>query len=282
MVSDVGQPPIPKLPGFNRLVKGRYGYFLYNDNDIYVGRALRDYGEYSEFEIAFFRQVVRPGDGVVEVGANIGAHTVPLAQLVGSTGRVVAIEAQRIVFQTLCANLALNSIVNVEAINAAAGSAPGSLLIPDFDYSREGNFGGISVNKFEQGRKGAVVTLDDVVDLKRLKLIKIDVEGMEGEVLAGARKLIEAHKPFLYVENDRIEQSPALIRQLFDYGYRLWWHLPPLFNPQNFLANPSDAHPGMISVNVFGAHRSVDLRHPGGQEITDPQAHPIRPRPRQV
>lgn len=275
-MTDGGPPPAPTLPGFNKLVKGRYGYFLYNENDIYVGRAMRDYGEYSEFELNFLRQIVRAGDGVVEVGANIGSHTVPLAQLVGKAGRVVAIEAQRVVFQTLCANLALNSIVNVDALHAAAGAAPGVLAIPDIDYAREANFGGVSVNKFASGRKVPVVTLDDAIDIPRLKLIKIDVEGMEGEVLTGTRKLIEAHKPFLYVENDRVEQSPALIRQLMDYGYRLWWHMPPLFNPKNFLANAVDSHPGMKSVNVFAAHRSVDLKHTGGQEIIDPEAHPIK------
>ncbi|MGE0735339.1 MAG: FkbM family methyltransferase [Alphaproteobacteria bacterium] len=275
-MSSADQTAMPSLPGFNKLVKGRYGYFLYNENDIYVGRALRDYGEYSESEMAFLRQVLRPGDGVVEVGANVGAHTVPLAQHVGSAGRVVAVEAQRVVFQTLCANVALNSLVNVDAVHAAAGAAAGTLLIPDIDYSREGNFGGVSVDKFEQGRKVRVAALDEIVDLKRVKLVKIDVEGMEFEVLAGARKLIETHKPFLYLENDRVEKSSALLRQLFEFGYRLWWHTPLLFNPANFFANAADRYTGVRSINVFGAHRSVDLRHSGGQEITDPEAHPLK------
>ena len=88
---------------------------LYNFHDLYIGRSLDLYGEYSEGEIDLFGQIVQPGQVVVEVGANIGAHTVFLAHRSGPAARVLAFEPQRIVFQTLCANLALNSITNVDA-----------------------------------------------------------------------------------------------------------------------------------------------------------------------
>jgi hypothetical protein len=65
-------------------------------------------------------------------------------------------------------------------------------------------------------------------------LVKIDVERMEREVIEGVRALIERSRPFLYIENDRVEESAALISLIQDCGYRLWWHIPPLFNPDNF------------------------------------------------
>src|SRR5690606_13771278 len=57
----------------------RHGPMLFNKRDLYVGRSLATYGEFSEAEIGLFRQILRPGGVVIEAGANIGAHTVPLA-----------------------------------------------------------------------------------------------------------------------------------------------------------------------------------------------------------
>ena len=71
----------------NRLVAGRHGQFLYNTNDRYIGRSLEFYGEYCEQEADLYRQLLRPGDTVIEVGANIGALTVPLRGPSGRAGR---------------------------------------------------------------------------------------------------------------------------------------------------------------------------------------------------
>src|SRR5690242_661708 len=99
-------PLIPDL-GFIRLKQCRHGRMIYNTNDIYVGRSLDLYGEYSEGETEVFAQLVNAGDVVVEVGANIGTSTVWFGKHVGPAGAVVALEPQRIVFQILCANVAL-------------------------------------------------------------------------------------------------------------------------------------------------------------------------------
>src|SRR5437773_2697778 len=101
-----GSNAVSAFPQFNRLKQCRHGMMLYNINDVYIGRSLDQYGEFSEGELDLFQQFVKPGQLILEVGANIGAHTVWLAQAVGSTGTVLAFEPQRIVYQALCANLA--------------------------------------------------------------------------------------------------------------------------------------------------------------------------------
>ena len=73
----------------------RHGKLMYLLNDAYIGRSLDVYGEYSEGEIDLFRQLLRPGDVAIDVGANIGALTVPMARLVQPGGAVVAFEPQR-------------------------------------------------------------------------------------------------------------------------------------------------------------------------------------------
>src|SRR4029077_19152386 len=102
-------------------------------------------------EQELFQRVVHPGDLVVEVGANIGAHTVELARLVGSDGEVHAFEPQRIVFQTLCANVALNQLTNVRTLQAAVGAQCGTLLVPAIDPATRANFGGVTLRDVDVG-----------------------------------------------------------------------------------------------------------------------------------
>jgi len=187
---------------------------------------------------------------VVEVGANIGAHTVSLARMVGPQGLLVAFEPQRVIFQLLCANVALNSLFNVRTYQAAAGRAAGTLMVPPLDYAAENNFGGVSLGQAAMGEEVAVILLDSLT-LPAVHVLKIDVEGIEAEVLAGARQLIARHRPILYLENDRREKSPALIRLLGELGYACWWHTPALFNPDNFAQCRENIFPGTVSVNLL-------------------------------
>src|ERR1041385_6647627 len=82
-------PPVP-VPEFNRVKDCRYGKMIYNANDMYIGRALELYGEYCQGEADLFAQIVRPGDIVIDAGANIGGHTVFFARAVAPGGYVFA------------------------------------------------------------------------------------------------------------------------------------------------------------------------------------------------
>lgn len=237
--------------GFNQLKPCRHGYMLYNQNDGVIGASLERYGEFTEHEIEIFAQIVKPGDVVLDVGANIGTHTVALARLVGPTGAVYAFEPQRLIFQTLCANLALNSLTNGHAFNMAVGAAPGTATLPVIDPTGLNNFGGVSLKAANQGEVVQVAALDDL-ELAACRLIKIDVEGMEREVLSGAAKTLERFRPILYVENNQADKSDALIRAIDQLGYAMYWHRVPYFNPNNFYGNQDPylaqflAEPNMI------------------------------------
>ncbi|WP_372898469.1 FkbM family methyltransferase [Stieleria sp.] len=267
---------VTHLDHWNNLVKGRDGWFLVNANDMYIGRSLIKYGEFSAGEMKLFRQVVKPGDIVAEIGANIGSHTVGLAQQVQRQGRILAFEPQPVVFQNLCANVALNGLTNVDTFHCGLGAAPDTTVVPDIRYEQEGNFGGFSLStRYRQGTPVEVKRFDDVFRYPRLNLIKIDVEGMEEAVLRGARGSIERFKPVLYVENDRVEQSEALIRLIMEMGYRLWWHLPPLFSDDNFFGDRENIFGNIASLNVVCFHQSVPVVLNGFQEIVDPGKHPL-------
>ena len=262
--------------GFNHCVRAREGYVVYNRNDIYIGRAIESYGEYAEIEAQLLRQLCPVGGSVIEVGANIGTHTLVLAKAVGTSGSVIAFEPQRVVFQTLCANLALNSLTQVDARHAAVGTSTGWVGIPEIDYSLIANYGGLEIGTFAAGTPVRLARLDEEFTGARLDLVKVDVEGMEREVLLGAQGLLSRFRPLLYVENDRIDRSEALIGMLLAQEYRLYWHLPPLFNPDNFFANPANLYPGIVSVNMLAIPRERTQNVTGLSEIRDPSEHPFK------
>ena len=260
-----------------RLKRCREGALIYNINDVFIGRALDKYGEISRGEVIFLSQLIHPGMTVIEVGANIGVLTVPFARLVRPGGKVVAFEPQHIIYQMLCGNLALNAIDNVVAHNSAAGRTVGCITVPPIDYAQPGNFGGVSVGACAEGETAPLVTINSLA-LSRCDFMKIDVEGMELAVLEGASKTLQSFRPRLYVENDRIENSPALIEHLLALDYRLYWHIPWLYNPDNFFGDQENIFPGIVSDNMVAIPRTgpLSITVQGLIEITSKDAKPPR------
>lgn len=240
----------------NELKDCRWGRMLYNRNDVYIGRSLQVYGEFSEGECDLFRQFVQPGWTIVEMGANIGSHTVPLAKWIGGKGRLYAFEPQRIIFQTLCANLAVNDLLNVVAFPHAVGSRGGEIIVPDLNYERENNFGGLELGSYKQGEKVPLVTLDSL-SLEACHFIKMDIEGMEREALLGAQATIERFRPLLYLENDRQDREADLLKTLASLGYQMYHHCPPLFNPRNHFKELRNIFGNLISKNLLCVHHSI-------------------------
>ena len=268
-----------KTDGFNRLVRMRDGWMIYNINDQYIGASIQKYGEFSHGEMELFRQIVTTGSYIVEVGANIGSHTLGLSQQVGISGRVFAYEPQRIIFQNLCANMSINSRSNVYCFEQAVSDEKSLIVIPDIDYSQTANFGGISIDGFTSGRPVRVAVLDEELkDVSRIDLIKVDAEGMEFKALSGAKNVISRHKPFLYVENDRPERSQALIELIKSMEYRLYWHAPKLYNPNNYAGDKENIFGDICSLNMFCFHKSVNIHCGGLSEIIDSCFHPRKGR----
>jgi FkbM family methyltransferase len=257
--------------GFNELRRCRAGPMIYNSHDAYVGRSLQMYGEYSYGETLLFMQIVKPGDLVVEVGANIGAHSVDLARLVGPEGELHAFEPQRIAFQTLCANLALNQCANVRTWPMALGSRPGMAHVPALDPSAPQNFAAARLIDEGAGEPVTMQTLD-ALDLPSCSFVKVDVEGMETAVLEGARETIATYRPLLYVENDRDETSGALIALVESLGYVAHWHVTRLFNPLNFYGELHNVFPSISSINMLCVPRETQLDVPSTQPVVAGQS----------
>ena len=263
---------VPILPadGFNELAICKDGPMLFNRHDTFIGASLRKYGEWSGAELEVFRQIVPANHTVLELGANIGAHTVALSRIVGTGGAVLAFEPQRLVFQTLCANLALNSCANVVARQAAVGAEAGELMVPVLAPDQPNNFGALPLGgRWERGESVPLITIDSL-QLSACRLIKMDVEGMEVEALRGAAETIRRCQPALYVENDREEKSSALIALLMSYGYRLFWHAPYLFQADNFAGEKENIFGRIASFNMLCVPREAGGGISGLVEVSGP------------
>jgi len=246
-----------------QLVPSRHGAMLVNTNDVYMGIAYLKYGECCQSETDLLLRLLQTSGMVIEVGANMGVHTVPMALELQRQGRtLMAFEPQPIIFQQLCANLALNGLLNVTAMPYACGAEPGTVSFAVPDYRKLGNFGGTEMVAPPAASRPAAAAqtathmvacfpLDSFVPPGEVALIKVDVEGFELSVLKGAVQTLERARPVLYIENDRASSSRQLIAWLLDRGYRLWWHTPLLFNPENRNRTQENLYPGIASFNML-------------------------------
>lgn len=259
------------------IVWGRDGTFLVNRKDIYIGRSIEIYGEHGGLEGTFLQRLIKSGDYVIEVGANIGAHTVGLAKAAGANGRVDAYEPQRACYALLQAQISLNQLHTVYAHQTAVGRASGKLWVPSINYAQYGNFGGVALSSDQSAPSEPVnvVTLDDQIGDRPCALLKVDVEGMEEEVIRGALRLIGKHQPLLYVENDRIDKSKSLVALLLELDYRIWWHRPRLYNPGNFFGIKENVYSTITSFNMFCCREN----HPAAESLVEirssEEQHPL-------
>lgn len=174
------------------------------------------------------------GDGVnaIDCGANIGVHTVEWSRHMHGWGRVTAFEPQERVFQALAGNVALNNCFNARVRWAAVGAASGSMSIPVLDPLVPGSFGSLELRdrheredigqpvSYAHGDMDTVEVVSiDMLAPSRLDLIKIDVEGMELEVLAGAAHTLTTCRPVMLIETIKTDVA-VLGRVLEDHGYR--------------------------------------------------------------
>jgi FkbM family methyltransferase len=246
-----------QLPStLHRIARCRYGLMLAPAADTVIGKALALYGEFAESENRVMSAFLGAGEVAVDVGANIGTVTLALARTVGPAGRVVSLEPQRLVFQCLSANLALNGVTCVIALPFAVGRTGGKIAVPALDLATEANFGG---TRLGQGQETALMIALDSLTLKRCSLIKLDVEGMEFEVLEGAAETIRRTQPVIYFEAKTGPGTERCIAWLLERGYRLWWHFAAFFEPDNYRGNASNVFGGLGDINALAVPSTREM-----------------------
>ncbi|MBQ5899808.1 MAG: FkbM family methyltransferase [Alistipes sp.] len=206
------------LEGYLRVVSRLF--FLYRALGIgRTGRAL----EYNYH----LQQLVKEGDTVIDIGANLGYYTRPLADIVGATGEVYAVEPVPVIFSVLKRNIGGRK--NVALLNYALGSEERTIEMANDSVAAAGYFGtgrnfvsdgelsGDAIRFSAQMARGSKL----FADLKRIDFIKCDIEGYERVVIPELQPLIERHHPTVLIETDG-ETRQEIIKMFSQMGYRAY------------------------------------------------------------
>jgi len=223
------------------LILNRLDYNVSGAVQYGVGIQLLDAGSFDAAEVELAGKLLGLrrhyfGDGVtaIDCGANIGVHTIEWAKQMTGWGKVVAIEAQERIYYALAGNIAINNCFNATAIHAAVSDTSGVMRIPLLDYQKPASFGSLELTKLnkteaigqtvdyaaEAGVEVRMTTID-AMNSARCDFIKIDVEGMEMSVLAGAAATISKHSPIIMAESIKTDKE-ALRAKLLALGYRVF------------------------------------------------------------
>ena len=169
-------------------------------------------------------QLVKQGDKVIDIGANLGYYTCPLADLVGENGRVYAVEPVPVIFSVLKRNVGKRR--NVELLNYALGEQERTIEMANDSVASAGYFG-TGRNFVSEGElsKDAVRFTAQMKrgselfgGMEKIDFIKCDIEGYERVVLPELRPLIEKFHPTVLVETDG-ESRQQMIRMFTELGY---------------------------------------------------------------
>ena len=178
----------------------------------------------AEIEWQLLGNWIKEGDFVIDIGANIGRYTLKFSDLVGNTGQVLSLEPMKLAFDYLVyfqskgffsKNVILLNIAASNQnglVNFSVNPGPGNYLFETFTQSKITNFG-------DSNNTNSTLALQiDSLNLKRkVKLIKIDVEGHELEVLNGMKNVLRIHMPIMIIEN--LEDNSRIVDFLAEYGY---------------------------------------------------------------
>ncbi|MGA9010611.1 MAG: FkbM family methyltransferase [Xanthobacteraceae bacterium] len=170
----------------------------------------------------------------MDCGASLGIHTVEWAKYMTGWGVVVAFEAQERIYYALAGNIAINNCFNARAINAAVSNRSGSMKIPQPNYLANASVGSLELKKIDRTEfigqsfdyaenKMANVPMVhlDSFSFPRLDILKIDVEGIELEVIEGAATCIGKYRPIMLVEALKTDPGALQVR-LESLGYTVF------------------------------------------------------------
>jgi FkbM family methyltransferase len=214
----------------------------FEDTDYIQGSIRRTGAPYELEMLEAMAAVLDAGDLVLDVGANIGNHTLFLAAVAGA--RVAAYEPDPRLTDAIERSAEANDFGNLIAVRTVAVSdTPGELtLVDDVD----GNLGGqhLVTDETATGRRVPVIRLDDEQQDARVRAMKIDVEGYEINVLEGARELIERDHPDLWVECLDVDHYASISQAITPLGYRF----NAVYNPSPTYHFVHDPCPGAESL----------------------------------
>lgn len=208
-------------------VNGDFGAFIVLESDKPISHDIKHYGSWGAQQVALFRQLVEPGTIAIDIGANLGHHTVVLSALVGHSGKVLAFEPQPRLARVLNANLALNACDNVEVHAVALGAVNANAKMYPSGYEGQvWNMGALPVvlSKADAAvdrvaLQVQVRKLDDLLGSLAPDFIKSDAQGFDYPALMGGERMLQTHRPMIVAEVAPFFMRNAGLDYLDFYAY---------------------------------------------------------------
>ncbi|HEJ2468562.1 TPA: FkbM family methyltransferase [Vibrio cholerae] len=225
-----------------RKVKSRRGQFNIISSDKVVSESIALYGEWAQIELEILEKFIEKGDTVIDVGAYLGTHALAFSDFVGN-GEVIAFEARKNIFDILEQNT--NARDNIRIVNSALGKRYEKMDVESYSLSENENFGSFSLEVSNNPSQYQTVIINrlDSFGISSVDFIKIDVEGMEYDVLLGAERTISANRPHIFLEINSVDQAVSIFSWANENNYQKFGIVTSAFNHSNY---------NKESINIFG------------------------------
>lgn len=188
--------------GDSRVVRTRRGLKIEVAPTDYLQNLIYYTGTFEDHCLSVLCKLLRPGDYLLDIGANIGLFSLESARIVKENGMVYAFEPNSENYNHLLNNIKLNNFTNINAMHFGIGKSHSeiSLRLPKGGNKGEYTIGDVEGDIIENI---CIEKMDDVVtneDIKKVNFIKMDIEGAEIDALIGMKETIKKHRPIFIVE----------------------------------------------------------------------------------
>lgn len=196
--------------------------FVIHKNDTCIADALRSNVLFEKFFLSFLKQFIDPSKNIIDLGANIGTHSVIYSTY--TTGIVYSFEPQKMVYDILIENIKLNKCDNVIPFNFG-GSDKDDVFYMNVDYDSKLNHGGFRIcdgeNRIDlKGTLKIECKHIDLLNLENIGYIKIDVEGHEYQCMRGLVNTIQKYNPVIMIEvHDSCSRRADTFNLLHELNY---------------------------------------------------------------
>jgi len=216
------------------IITCRYGDITIPGEKDLILTSLCRYGEWAQVELDILANFIGSGSVVIDAGAFVGTHSRAFAMMVGTEGLVHAFEPNSFVYPFLGENSVKAQFSNIIPYPFALGARNEHRVVGEI--LPEGNQGGLYLECCGEGNTQPTVNVKSVdsLRLEQVDFIKIDVEGMELEVLVGAVHTIDIFKPVIFMEVNSLEASYGIVDWAIQKGYLIYGIITEAFNPQNY------------------------------------------------
>jgi len=204
-----------------------FGHFCLLENDL-ISNCITNYGYWEQHLFYFYSNFIKSNYTIIDGGANLGFHSIQFAKL-ANNGTVYSFEPQPLIYNILTTNILINGatdIIKQYKLGLGDGSDVELKMTPLSEQHFSDtciNYGGRGLTDSNEGEEKVELITIDNLNLSKLDLIKLDVQGFEFKTLKGGEKTIKNNYPLMFIENyPNSEQDQKVIDLIKEWGYEIY------------------------------------------------------------